>query len=151
MGLVCECVCVCVCAGLPQTSVVGTSLAAMAVPATAGLIQHARLGNVDWRMAAGKLNTYTHTRATCPDVAHKDGKGSMRLDGVCVCPRVCVCAGLVAGVCGGAYSGSHVALHAPPYVLEAAFALGMLFLGHRTLAIANASKVATAVSKAAKP
>ncbi|GFR45702.1 hypothetical protein Agub_g7012 [Astrephomene gubernaculifera] len=39
--------------GLPQLSVLGTSLAAMVVPSLLGLRQHARLGNVDWRMAAG--------------------------------------------------------------------------------------------------
>ncbi|KAG2482413.1 hypothetical protein HYH03_018648 [Edaphochlamys debaryana] len=39
--------------GLPQLSVLGTSLTAMVVPSLVGLAQHARLGNVDWRMAAG--------------------------------------------------------------------------------------------------
>ncbi|KXZ47658.1 hypothetical protein GPECTOR_33g540 [Gonium pectorale] len=39
--------------GLPQLSVLGTSLAAMVFPSLVGLAQHARLGNVDWRMAAG--------------------------------------------------------------------------------------------------
>lgn len=38
--------------GLPQASVLGTSLAAMVAPSLAGLAQHARLGNVDWRMGA---------------------------------------------------------------------------------------------------
>ena len=31
----------------------GTSLLAMVAPSCVGLTQHARLGNVDWRMAAG--------------------------------------------------------------------------------------------------
>ncbi|GLC42682.1 hypothetical protein PLESTB_001126800 [Pleodorina starrii] len=38
--------------GLPQLSVLGTSLTAMVAPSLVGLAQHARLGNVDWRMAA---------------------------------------------------------------------------------------------------
>jgi uncharacterized membrane protein YfcA len=36
-----------------QTSVVGTSLLALLPPSCTGLLQHWRLGNVDWRMAAG--------------------------------------------------------------------------------------------------
>lgn len=39
--------------GLPQLNVLGTSLTAMVVPSLVGLAQHARLGNVDWVMAAG--------------------------------------------------------------------------------------------------
>ncbi|KAG2454981.1 hypothetical protein HYH02_000807 [Chlamydomonas schloesseri] len=39
--------------GLPQLSVLGTSLAAMVLPSVIGLAQHARLGNVDVLMAAG--------------------------------------------------------------------------------------------------
>lgn len=39
--------------GLPQLNVLGTSLTAMVVPSLVGLAQHARLGNVDWIMAAG--------------------------------------------------------------------------------------------------
>lgn len=39
--------------GMPQVMVLGTSLAAMIVPSLVGLTQHAMLGNVDWRMAAG--------------------------------------------------------------------------------------------------
>ncbi|GIL77420.1 hypothetical protein Vretifemale_6874 [Volvox reticuliferus] len=38
--------------GLPQLSVLGTSLTAMVAPSLVGLAQHARLGNVDWVMAA---------------------------------------------------------------------------------------------------
>ncbi len=38
--------------GLPQLSVLGTSLTAMVAPALVGLAQHWRLGNVDWVMAA---------------------------------------------------------------------------------------------------
>ncbi|EFJ48905.1 hypothetical protein VOLCADRAFT_104627 [Volvox carteri f. nagariensis] len=38
--------------GLPQLAVLGTSLTAMVVPSLVGLMQHARLGNVDWVMAA---------------------------------------------------------------------------------------------------
>lgn len=33
----------------------GTSLCAMVVPSVVGLVQHSRLGNVDWKMAAGAL------------------------------------------------------------------------------------------------
>ena len=36
-----------------QATVLGTSLLSMVLPSTAALAQHARLGNVDWRMAAG--------------------------------------------------------------------------------------------------
>ncbi|KAF8062675.1 hypothetical protein HT031_004004 [Scenedesmus sp. PABB004] len=39
--------------GGAQQVVLGTSLAAMVLPSLVGLGQHARLGNVDWRMAAG--------------------------------------------------------------------------------------------------
>ena len=35
-----------------QTAVLGSSLLAMVPPSCVGLAQHARLGNVDWRMAA---------------------------------------------------------------------------------------------------
>jgi len=81
-------------AGMPQASVVGTSLAGMALPACFGLLKHARLGNVDWRMAAG----------------------------------------LSFGSLVGSYSCSNLALHAPPYTMEVAFAVGMAVLGNRTLA-----------------
>lgn len=36
-----------------QAGVLGSSLLAMVAPSCVGLAQHARLGNVDWRMAAG--------------------------------------------------------------------------------------------------
>lgn len=36
-----------------QAGVLGSSLLAMVPPSCVGLAQHARLGNVDWRMAAG--------------------------------------------------------------------------------------------------
>jgi uncharacterized protein len=36
-----------------QATVLGTSLLSMVLPSSAALVQHARLGNVDWRMAAG--------------------------------------------------------------------------------------------------
>mmetsp|Transcript_19624 Transcript_19624/g.42590 ORF Transcript_19624/g.42590 Transcript_19624/m.42590 type:complete len:337 (+) Transcript_19624:247-1257(+) len=39
--------------GMPQTQVLGTSLMSMVLPSLVGLAQHARLGNVDWLMAAG--------------------------------------------------------------------------------------------------
>ncbi|DBA83447.1 TPA: hypothetical protein ACH3X2_006383 [Trebouxia sp. C0005] len=38
---------------LSQAGVLGSSLLAMVPPSCVGLAQHARLGNVDWRMAAG--------------------------------------------------------------------------------------------------
>uniref|UniRef100_A0A383VLY7 Membrane transporter protein n=1 Tax=Tetradesmus obliquus TaxID=3088 RepID=A0A383VLY7_TETOB len=38
--------------GAPQQVVLGTSLVAMVLPSVVGLVQHQRLGNVDWRMAA---------------------------------------------------------------------------------------------------
>ncbi|GMH40524.1 hypothetical protein BSKO_08428 [Bryopsis sp. KO-2023] len=38
---------------MPQTHVVGTSLCAMIPPSIVGLIQHHRLGNVDWRLGLG--------------------------------------------------------------------------------------------------
>ncbi|KAI8470128.1 MAG: sulfite exporter TauE/SafE-domain-containing protein [Monoraphidium minutum] len=38
--------------GMPHAMVLGTSLAAMIPPSLAGLAQHHRLGNVDWRMGA---------------------------------------------------------------------------------------------------
>lgn len=37
--------------GAPQQTVLGTSLAAMVLPSLVGLVQHQRLGNVDWKMA----------------------------------------------------------------------------------------------------
>ncbi|GAX80459.1 hypothetical protein CEUSTIGMA_g7898.t1 [Chlamydomonas eustigma] len=40
-------------AGMGQTQAVGTSLMAMVLPSIVALTQHASLGNVDWRMAAG--------------------------------------------------------------------------------------------------
>ena len=36
-----------------QAAVLGSSLLAMVAPSCVGLAQHARLGNVDWRLAAG--------------------------------------------------------------------------------------------------
>lgn len=57
----------------------------------------ARLGNVDWRMAAS----------------------------------------LAAGTAVGSLAGSNVAVAAPPGALEAAFCVGMLFLGRKTLATAR--------------
>eukprot|EP00775_Hariotina_reticulata_P004985 gene4984-5227_t len=38
--------------GAAQQTVLGTSLVAMVLPSLVGLVQHQRLGNVDWRMAA---------------------------------------------------------------------------------------------------
>ncbi len=38
---------------LPQPAVLGTALLAMIPPSAAALAGHARLGNVDWRLAAG--------------------------------------------------------------------------------------------------
>jgi uncharacterized membrane protein YfcA len=85
--------------GMPQTQVLGTSLAAMVVPSLAGLTQHWRLGNVDWRMAAA----------------------------------------LALGTSAGSYAGSNCAIQAPPGVLETAFAVGMVFLGRKTLTSAAAA------------
>lgn len=76
-----------------QATVLGTSLLAMAPPAAVGLAAHARLGNVDWRMAAG----------------------------------------LAAGTAVGAAVGSTAAIQTPSAALEALFAVGMLFLGRKTL------------------
>jgi len=76
-----------------HATVLGTSLAAMVPPSIAALAQHTRLGNVDWRMAAG----------------------------------------LAAGTAVGGVLGSNMAVQAPLGVLEACFAVGMLFLGKRTL------------------
>lgn len=81
----------------PQATVLGTSLLAMIFPASAALLQHQRLGNVDWRMAAS----------------------------------------LAAGTAVGSLAGSNVAVAAPPGALEAAFCVGMLFLGRKTLATAR--------------
>jgi multifunctional 2-oxoglutarate metabolism enzyme len=92
--------------------VVGTSLAAMIPPSTAGLLQHSRLGNVDWRMA------------------------SM----------------LAVGTAAGGYVGSNAALSAPPGTLEVMFALGMLYLGRKTLpkrAAAPGAKASPAAAPAA--
>lgn len=80
-----------------QATVLGTSLLAMIPPAAAALAQHRRLGNVDWRMAAG----------------------------------------LAVGTAIGSVAGSNVAVHAPAGWLEAAFCVGMLFLGRKTLATAR--------------
>lgn len=80
---------------------VGTSLVAMVLPSLVAFASHARLGNVDWRMAAG----------------------------------------LSAGTLVGGALGSSCALAAPEGVLEAAFCLGMLFLGRKTLqGVAAAAK-----------
>jgi uncharacterized membrane protein YfcA len=95
--------------------VLGTSLAAMIPPSVVGLLQHARMGNVDWRM------------------------GLM----------------LAAGTAAGSFAGSQAALAAAPGVLEAVFAVGMLFLGRKTLAAATkgaaaARAAANAAASAAK-
>jgi len=87
--------------------VLGTSLAAMIPPSLVGLVQHNRMGNVDWRMAAM----------------------------------------LAAGTSCGSFVGSKAALAAPPGVLEGVFALGMVFLGRKTLAAA--SKAAAHAAKTA--
>ncbi|GBF95652.1 4-toluene sulfonate uptake permease [Raphidocelis subcapitata] len=92
---------------LPHAAVLGTSLAAMIPPSLVGLLQHARMGNVDVRMGAA----------------------------------------LAAGTAMGSYVGSAAALAAPPGVLEAVFAVGMAFLGRKTLQAAN--KAAAAAAKAA--
>ncbi|KAL4855886.1 putative membrane transporter protein [Chlorella vulgaris] len=86
-----------------QVTVLGTSLLAMIPPASAALLQHHRLGNVDWRMAAA----------------------------------------LAAGTALGSVAGSSVALQAPPGYLEAAFCIGMLFLGRKTLQTASATAAAS--------
>lgn len=46
-------------------------------------------------------------------------------------------AALAAGTAVGGAGGSNLAVQAPPGVLEAAFCLGMLFLGRKTLATAR--------------
>lgn len=89
--------------------VIGTSLAAMIPPSAVGLLQHNRLGNVDWRMALA----------------------------------------LAAATACGSYAGSNLALAAPPGALEAVFAIGMVFLGRKTLASA-AKAAAAARAKAAE-
>jgi uncharacterized membrane protein YfcA len=89
--------------------VIGTSLAAMIPPSLVGLAQHARMGNVDWRM------------------------GAM----------------LAVGTSLGSFMGSNAAVAAPPGALEVVFAVGMLFLGRKTLQSANAA--ARALKAAAAP
>lgn len=78
---------------ISQSSFVATSLVAMILPSLAGLVQHSRLGNVDWKM------------------------GGM----------------LALGTCVGSLSSASSAVHAPDFVMEGAFSLGMLFLGYKTL------------------
>lgn len=80
-----------------QTTILGTSLLSMIPPSAVALAQHARLGNVDWRMALG----------------------------------------LAGGTAVGGAIGSTAAIQAPPGVLELCFAVGMLFLGRRTLLTAR--------------
>ena len=80
-----------------QAMVLGTSLFSMVPPSAAALIQHARMGNVDWRMAAG----------------------------------------LAVGTAVGGGLGSSVAVETPSGVLEAIFAIGMVFLGRKTLQTAK--------------
>lgn len=46
-------------------------------------------------------------------------------------------AALAAGTAVGGIGGSNLAVQAPPGVLEAAFCVGMLFLGRKTLATAK--------------
>ncbi len=72
-------------------------------------MQHHRLGNVDWPMAAA----------------------------------------LAIGTLAGSYAGSNLAIKAPDGVLEAAFSLGMLFLGRKTLKAAQAAPAVSAAVKAA--
>jgi uncharacterized membrane protein YfcA len=96
--------------GLPQPAVLGTSLAAMAAPSLVALIQHARLGNVDWRMAAA----------------------------------------LSAGTAVGGLVGSQIGVRAPPFVLEAAFAVGMALLGRSTLRAVAKAKASARASAAAR-
>jgi uncharacterized membrane protein YfcA len=98
--------------GMSQLAVLGTSLCGMVPPSLVGLLQHHRLGNVDWPMAIA----------------------------------------LAMGTLAGSYAGSNLAVKAPDGVLEAAFSLGMLFLGRKTLkaAQAAAAKAAPVVSAAAK-
>jgi uncharacterized membrane protein YfcA len=67
---------------------------AMVLPSIVALAQHARMGNVDWLMAAG----------------------------------------LGAGTLIGSSLGSNMAVNAPPMLLEASFAVGIAYLGHKTLA-----------------
>lgn len=76
-----------------HATVLGTSLLSMVPPSLAALAQHTRMGNVDWRMAAG----------------------------------------LAAGTAVGGALGSNMAVQAPPGALEACFAVGMAFLGRKTL------------------
>jgi uncharacterized protein len=80
-----------------QATVLGTSLLAMIAPSVAGLAQHARLGNVDLKMAIG----------------------------------------LAAGTALGGVGGSTLAVQAPPGALEAVFAVGIFYLGRKTLATAK--------------
>lgn len=80
-----------------HATVLGTSLLSMAPPSMAALVQHTRMGNVDWRMAVG----------------------------------------LAAGTAVGGALGSSAAVQAPPGVLETVFAVGMLFLGRKTLQTAK--------------
>jgi uncharacterized membrane protein YfcA len=65
----------------------------MVPPSAAALVQHAKLGNVDRRMAAG----------------------------------------LAVGTAVGGAVGSSAAIQAPSGALEGCFAVGMLFLGRKTL------------------
>lgn len=76
-----------------QATVLGTSLMAMIAPSIVALFQHARMGNVDMRMALV----------------------------------------LSAGTALGSAAGSAMAVNAPNGVLEVIFAVGMLFLGRKTL------------------
>lgn len=85
------------CLPYSQATVLGTSLLSMVPPSAAALAQHARMGNVDWRMAAG----------------------------------------LALGTGIGGAVGSLVAIQAPSGVLEACFAVGMFFLGRKTLLTAR--------------
>ncbi len=80
-----------------QATVLGTSLLSMVAPSLAALVQHSRLGNVDWIMAVG----------------------------------------LGAGTAIGGSLGSTMAIQAPKGVLEACFAVGMSFLGWKTLKTAR--------------
>jgi uncharacterized membrane protein YfcA len=80
-----------------QTTILGTSLLSMIPPSAVALAQHAKLGNVDWRMALG----------------------------------------LAGGTAIGGAIGSAAAIQAPPGILELCFAIGMLFLGRRTLMTAR--------------
>lgn len=145
----------------PQATVLGTSLLAMIFPASAALLQHQRCGvravqEPSVRPAAPQAAQHVcvpaalaaaHDVLLCTAGLHNGFKPAERTHpfalGFPSLPARLgnvdwrMAASLAAGTAVGSLAGSNVAVAAPPGALEAAFCVGMLFLGRKTLATAR--------------